>query len=179
MFTSYAACQHVICLITAGCNVTIWHYDYQNAIKTSKLDFIQDLPHFLVLLLVMQWFKNHDWGLHPKIDSCFSDPLECLLDSQVVFHDPEKGPVILDCSPMKQLSHYGLNGHVTNLCSASVDRVGLTEDLVVKLYWDKESHTSKAEILHRANEIADVKLDVKDHVPEMVATHKISNSSIS
>ncbi|KAF8130551.1 hypothetical protein EV363DRAFT_1167246, partial [Boletus edulis] len=57
MFASHVGRQHVICLTIIGDLLYIWQYDCQHIIQCSALNFIQDLPHFCVLL-AMQQFQN-------------------------------------------------------------------------------------------------------------------------
>jgi hypothetical protein len=42
-----------------------WYFDRQDAIQCSGFNFIQDLPRFMVLLLIMQRLPCVEWGLHP------------------------------------------------------------------------------------------------------------------
>jgi len=34
--------------------IYIWYFDHQDAIQCAGINFVQDLPRFLVLLLAMQ-----------------------------------------------------------------------------------------------------------------------------
>ncbi len=46
----------------------IWWYDHQGAIQTTGIDFLTDLPRFLVLLFALQRFELEDWGRVPQFD---------------------------------------------------------------------------------------------------------------
>ncbi|KAG2104742.1 uncharacterized protein F5147DRAFT_654391 [Suillus discolor] len=39
-----------------------WYYDHQGTVQSLGINFIQDLPRFMVLLLALQCLKVHDWG---------------------------------------------------------------------------------------------------------------------
>ncbi|KAH0825992.1 hypothetical protein J3R83DRAFT_7461 [Lanmaoa asiatica] len=173
MFASHTAWQHVFCLLITGCDITIWRYDRQGAIKTSKLNFIQDLPRFLVLLLAMQRFQNRNWGLHPKIDSHFGDA--SLLNEKVLIDHPEARRVEVTLDHSMRIPHYGLNGRATNICSALFG----SWEFVAKMYWGEESRMSEEEILRKVYKIAETEPDVKNHVPEMVFAYKFLDSSTS
>ena len=47
----------------------VWYYDRQGVIQSNGIDFVKDLPRFLVLLLALQRFELVDWsvitGLNP------------------------------------------------------------------------------------------------------------------
>ena len=48
--------------------VWIWWYDRQGAIQTQGINFVQDLPRFLILLFAFQRFKLEDWGFNTTLD---------------------------------------------------------------------------------------------------------------
>ncbi|KAF8447670.1 hypothetical protein L210DRAFT_738630 [Boletus edulis BED1] len=182
MFASHAARQHVICFLIMGSDLTIWRYDRQGAIKSSKLNFIQDLSRFLVFLLAIQRFQNCHWGLHPKVDPEFGELTKPSSNSPVsTMHidDAEKGlvDITLDHFSDRRVPHYGLNGRATDVYPATSKVLGLTEELVAKLYWGEESRMSEADILQKVYVIAETEPDVKNHVPDMLFSHKFPNSS--
>ena len=94
-------------LAVAGDFIYLWRYDRQRPIQFSGLNFIQDLPRFLVLLLAMQRFQNRHWGLNPKLDPNFGKP--AMPPATVRIKDPEKGVVDIVLGETR-VSHYGLNG---------------------------------------------------------------------
>lgn len=161
----------------------IWRYDRQRAIECSALNFIQDLPRFLVLLLTMQRFENRHWGLNEAIDSHFGDLPETVSNSSAstTMHidDLDKGlvDVSLDLSSDKRVTHYGLNGRATNVYPATSQKLGSEKKLVAKFYWGEISRTSEAAILRKVNDIAQNEVDVRGHVPEMWFSHVFSSSS--
>jgi hypothetical protein len=42
-----------------------WWYDNEGAIQSHGINFVQNLPHFLVLLLCFERFTLKDWGVIP------------------------------------------------------------------------------------------------------------------
>ncbi|KAG1771118.1 hypothetical protein EV702DRAFT_1202146 [Suillus placidus] len=54
MFTAHIACQHVISFIVNNNIIYLWWFDHQHTIQCAGINFIQDLPHFVVLLFIMK-----------------------------------------------------------------------------------------------------------------------------
>ena len=201
MFASHAGRQHVICLTIIGSRFScptrmkkltrvatgdllyVWRYNRHRAIQCSALNFIKDLPRFLVLLLAMQRFHNRHWGLHPLIDPKFGELAEPPPNSPVVttmlINDREQGrvDVTLDWSSENRVSHYGLNGRATNVYPATSNKFASRGNLVAKLFWTEESRTSEPEILKKVYEIAEKEPEVRNHVPDMVFFHELPESS--
>src|SRR5688572_25365216 len=46
----------------------IWYYDRQGVLLSEGIDFLQDFPRFLVLLLAFQRFELQDWGVIPILN---------------------------------------------------------------------------------------------------------------
>ncbi|KAH7891045.1 hypothetical protein F5I97DRAFT_2071494, partial [Phlebopus sp. FC_14] len=61
MSAAHAGRQHVIGLIVINDLLYVWRYDRQGAIQCSAINFMLDLPRFLVLLSAMQRFDNRSW----------------------------------------------------------------------------------------------------------------------
>ncbi|GBE83532.1 hypothetical protein SCP_0505860 [Sparassis crispa] len=61
----YAA--HAINLLIIDNCVWVWWYDRQGAIQSSGVNFVTDLPYFLVLLAVFQRFTLKDWGIETSL----------------------------------------------------------------------------------------------------------------
>ncbi|KAG1768250.1 hypothetical protein EV702DRAFT_979512, partial [Suillus placidus] len=54
-----------VCVLTLACTdniVWVWYYDRQGIIQSSGIDFMKDLPRFMVLLYALQRFNLSDWG---------------------------------------------------------------------------------------------------------------------
>ena len=46
----------------------IFYFDRQGILQSDGIDFIRDLPRFLVLLLAFQRFELRDWGVIPELN---------------------------------------------------------------------------------------------------------------
>ncbi|KAF8871145.1 hypothetical protein BD779DRAFT_1478399 [Infundibulicybe gibba] len=104
---------HSINLVIINDVAYVWYYDDQHSVQSFGINFLCDLPYFLVLLFAFQRFSFQNWGVvgefqkdktavGPQVPSdghisprCFStwlDPLElwCLLQKQPTFdqHEP-------------------------------------------------------------------------------------------
>ena len=173
----------ILTCVAVGDHLYIWRYDRQGAIQCSALNPIQELPRFLVLLLVMERFEDRHWGLNARVDPNFGElpkpPSNSPVSTTMYIDDPEKGKVdlTLNWSSDKRVSHYGLNGRATNVYPTTSVALGSTEKLVVKLFWGEETRTSEAEILRKVYEIAEMEPDVKNHVPVMVFSYSFLDSS--
>ncbi|KAG8216345.1 hypothetical protein J3R82DRAFT_6423 [Butyriboletus roseoflavus] len=174
-------CSHPIlvgsisCLTRIGDLLYLWRYDRQRPIQYSALDFIRDLPRFLVLLLTMQRFENRHQGLSRHIDPDFGELSTA--STTVLIEDPKDGPfdIVLDCSPGKRLFYYGLNGRATNMFPLTSQKFG-SRRLVSKFFWDEESRVGEPGILKRVYEIAEREPVVRNHVL-VVFSHVYLDSS--
>src|SRR5271163_837964 len=52
----------------ADCKLWIWSYDRQGVLQSDGIDFIKDLPRFLVLLFAFQRFELSDWGVITELN---------------------------------------------------------------------------------------------------------------
>ncbi|KIK35988.1 hypothetical protein CY34DRAFT_95210, partial [Suillus luteus UH-Slu-Lm8-n1] len=164
-----------------------WYFDRQGAIQCSGINFVQDLPRFMVLLLVMQRMPYAKWGHHTLP--------ELVSSGEIQVHDEKLGGVVdlkFNLESGKRTTHFGLRGRATTVFP--VDSMALsalvpqlphdnphnpTDKLVAKLYWPEEERESEADILQKVYEIAknDKEGKVKLHVPEMVWSHKFEDTS--
>ena len=80
----------------------------------------------------MQQFQNHDWGLNLKLDPKFGK--STMPPAMVCIKDPEKGVVDIILGE-KWVSHYGLNGRVTNVVSMTSQKFTSEGHLVAKVFW--------------------------------------------
>ncbi|ETW83474.1 hypothetical protein HETIRDRAFT_474620 [Heterobasidion irregulare TC 32-1] len=124
--------NHAINVLVIDDVMWIWWYDRQGAIQTQGINFVQDLPRFLILLFAFQRFKLEDWGFNTILDpqseivhglkkvhksNCF------LPESHFVFPPPElsvSAPVettVLTKSPVYHV--YSLVGRGTSVFSGT------------------------------------------------------------
>ena len=142
-----------------------------------SINFIHDLPRFLVLLLIMQRLPYAQWG-HNQL----FEPAPGVL-GKVAVEDEKLGTVDLQLhldSP-ERVTHYGLRGRATNVFRVTsktlsqearkLPSLNKTDELVAKLYWPEQSRQSEAEISEEMHKISAKKAGVKDHIPEVILSH--------
>jgi len=145
---------------------------------------VDDLPHFLLLLLILQRFDDAKWGYFTECQQSgvilkqvkdlttysFGIEKETGGSIAVVFY-PELHSIYLGTTLIGRGTsviggRMGPPPESTGLGDADKLREG--NDLVVKTYWPEESRTSEVEILKKAKEYGE-KIDfIGDHIPEMV-----------
>ncbi|KAG2125371.1 hypothetical protein DEU56DRAFT_892567 [Suillus clintonianus] len=174
MFAANLGVNHLLNFIVIDDVIWIWYYDRQGVIQCSGINFIQDLPRFMVLLYALQRFELDDWGRNtrflPHTKTC----------QKITIQDADLGPVdlLLHTSHEERVTHYGLQGRATNVVpvtsTALTKKHGLTE-MVAKIYWGEENRTSEPEILKKVKEIAEKEESVKGHIPELLYHHTFRN----
>jgi len=153
--------------------VWVWYYDRQGTIQSSGINFIQDLPRFMVLLYALQRFTLGDWGRN----TAFGEDEEKGLHTITI----DGVDLELDTSDEERVTHYGLKGRATNVFPVTSKKLAedfpeVQEDgMVAKIFWAEEQRTSEPEILEKVNEIAAEKDNVKGHVPHLLWHHKFTN----
>ncbi|KAG0694107.1 hypothetical protein DFH29DRAFT_1006643 [Suillus ampliporus] len=164
--------------------IYIWYFDRQDVIQCSGINFVQDLPRFMVLLLIMQRMKYKQWGLNEEFE-----PTPGVSDKTVITDRKIKMDVDLklDLKSDERTTHYGLRGRATTLFPVESQALsGLKQaphfrnksaGLVAKLYWPEESRESEPEILNQVYQIAQQEPEVRGHVPEMVWFYKFEETS--
>jgi hypothetical protein len=152
----------------------VWWYDNEGAIQSHGINFIQDLPYFLVLLVCFQRFTPEDWGVisafkpnKDSVDRCFlSFPSSPPLD--IVIHQEDK-----------LRDHFGIVGRATQMLHATSQSKDPRDahkslgnvELVVKVYWPEASRIGEAQIIHTAHSIAQENDDVMGHLPDLIYSH--------
>ncbi|CAE7076335.1 unnamed protein product [Rhizoctonia solani] len=56
-------------LVIIDSTLWVWWHDRQGAIESTGIDFVQDLPYLLVLLLALGRFTLADWGFNEALDT--------------------------------------------------------------------------------------------------------------
>ncbi|KAG2135350.1 uncharacterized protein EDB93DRAFT_1170796 [Suillus bovinus] len=186
MFAAHFARQSVISYVVENDIIYTWYFDRQGAIQCSGINFVQDLPRFMVLLLAMQRMSYAEWGYHTLP--------EFVSSGEVRVDDKKIGVVDLkfNLTSDERITHFGLRGRATTVfpvesvaLSALVPQLphynprNPTDKLVAKLYWPEEERESEADILQKVYEIAkkDEEGKVKYHVPELVWSQVFEDTS--
>lgn len=158
--------------------IRIWYYDRQGIIQCSGINFLQDLPRFMVLLYALQRFTLGDWGRNQAFLP--SEEKQC---HELHIKDENLGTVDLQLqtSDPARVRHYGLQGRATNVVPVTSDTLAKKhphipkDEMVAKIFWGEASRTSEPEILKKVKEIAEVNPDVKDHIPELLWHYTFTN----
>ncbi|KDN43576.1 hypothetical protein RSAG8_05953, partial [Rhizoctonia solani AG-8 WAC10335] len=159
--------RHAFGLIIVDATVWIWWFDRQGAIQSTGINFIEDLPRFIVFLFAIQRLTLADWGFDVKLDP--SIPLRHHSNTPLTQQptkyevDGKDGKFKVGFSPdiMATLQHivFSLRGN-----STTVFRVTWTPEqlpLVARLNWPNQDRPNAAEIIERARKIP----GLSDHLP--------------
>ena len=156
--------------------VWIWYYDRQGTIQSSGINFIQDLPRFLVLLYALQ--RLPDLGRN----SAFTEENG---SHKIIIPDERFGNVDLELhtSHEDKVTNYGLKGRATNvfpvtskvLADAFPD--AKEDGMVATIFWAEDQRTSEPDILKKVEEIASSNANVKDHIPDLFWYYKFDEST--
>jgi hypothetical protein len=145
-------------------------------IESEGIDFIQDLPRFLVLLLALQRFTLADWGFNTKLRPSIVDfhhhSEQPSTRPPFNLHLPSNVRVSIDPN-IDVYRRYGLIGRCTHILSATsqslhpVTKQSLANTpLVVKIYWPNKLRVNEVDIINRAKQSGD---NLDDHLPNVVA----------
>jgi hypothetical protein len=156
--------------------IWIWYNDRQGTIQSSGINFIQDLPRFMVLLYALQRFSLDDWSRHTAFKKDQNNG-----SHEIKIPDARIGVVDLELhtSDKDKVTNYGLKGRATNVFPVTSETLAkahpdVQEDgMVAKIFWAEEQRTSEPSILEKVYEIAASKPDtVKGHVPDLLWSYK-------
>ncbi|KAG1802086.1 uncharacterized protein HD556DRAFT_1438124 [Suillus plorans] len=179
MFAANLGVNYLLNLIIVDDVMWIWYYDRQGIIQCSGINFIQDLPRFMVLLYALQRFDLHDWGRNKDF---LPVQVEGKLCHEFKIRDEDLGMVdlLLHTSDDERVTHYGLQGRATNVVAVTSKMLtkkysNFQDGMVAKIFWGEASHTSEPDILNKVREIAEVHDTVKDHIPELLWHHRFTN----
>ncbi|KAG2138136.1 hypothetical protein BD769DRAFT_1663701 [Suillus cothurnatus] len=179
MFASNLGVNYLVNLIIIDDIMWIWYYDRQGIIQCSGINFIQDLPRFMVLLYALQRFDLHDWGRNKDFLPVQVEGKRC---RKFTIKDKELGEVdlLLHTSHDERVMHYGLQGRATNVVpvtsEALTKKYGNFQDgMVAKIFWGEASRTSEPEILDKVKEVAKVHPTVQGHIPKLLWHHAFTN----
>ena len=145
---------------------------------------VDDLPHFLLLLLILQRFDDAKWGYFTECPES-GVRLEPIAKTPTYSLEAEKATgekITVVFYPGQHNIHLGntLIGRGTSVIGGRIgpppestelgnaDKLREGNDMVVKTYWPEEERKSEVEILKKAKEYGE-KIDfIGDHIPEMV-----------
>ncbi len=164
----------------------VWWYDNEGTIQSHGINFVQDLPYFLVLLLCFDRFTPRDWGIISSFKSAGRpghDANRCLLSFP---SPPSLSDVQVEINHTNKLrGRFGIVGRATEIFPAhsqskdprDADKSLGGMELVVKVYWAEASRAGEAEIIEEARRIAKRDDDVKGHIPDLICSHDFKEHS--
>lgn len=160
----------------------IWWFDRQGAIQSAGINFVQDLPYFVALLVAFQRFNLECWGiigaLQPR-EGSYSGPV-----FNVEF--PDQGLVVTAALKADIYERYNLTGRCTRVYSAlgavnDEDQSlstnadigeGLPETkMALKIYWPEWSRSHEADILEKARQLGKSNPAIEGHIPHLLAVY--------
>ncbi|KAF8068621.1 hypothetical protein FPV67DRAFT_1415344 [Lyophyllum atratum] len=171
---------HAITILVTDEMAWIWWFDRQGAIQTTGIDFIQDLPYFVALLVAFQRFNKADWGIIEKLykPSGYDE-------NKSITTEMEVGDKIIVADHLEPFSsHYSLVGRGTHVLLALGAGVFNEEKesyhkgkplseiaLAVKLCWPEATRQNEAEIIQKALSIDSD--NTRGHLPNLIASDDI------
>ncbi|KAH7889058.1 hypothetical protein F5I97DRAFT_1965822 [Phlebopus sp. FC_14] len=160
MFAAHAGRQHVIGLIVINDLLYVWRYDREGAIQCSAINFMLDLPRFLI---------DPEFGPRPESRT-----------TQLANGSHKQMNITLQLSSEERITHYGLNGRATNVFPATGKDLNYSSDIIVKVFWGEKSCESEPEILEIVEGIAQDEQNgknVKCHLPELLCYEELPDTS--
>jgi hypothetical protein len=165
----------------------IWWYDRQGAVQSGGIDFVQDLPRFLVLLFALQRFELKDWGIICDLD-CAALRAHGYYDGNedtLTINYPEDN-VSVTVNPDRPLfSRYSLVGRGTRVLDVENARTPkdtkvLDKKLIIKLSWIEETRTPEPVLVAKVLEKGKNDPYVINHMPCILAwkDHEYSTATI-
>lgn len=180
MFAANIAVTHLLNLIIVDNIVWIWYYDRQGIIQSSGINFMKDLPRFMVLLYALQRFNLGDWGRNTQFEEVVEEGVhKTSLNGVVVkdgVHKADLGGVdlVIHTNSKERVTHYGLQGRATNVIPVTSEKLSAEfpdikkDRMVAKIFWAEEDRISEPEILKKVHKIAAKESDVEGHVPQLL-----------
>ncbi|CAL1716200.1 unnamed protein product [Somion occarium] len=193
------AVNHCINVLVVDDVAWLWWYDRQGAIQCTGINFLDDLPRFLVLLLVLQRFSTMDlWGFNPILDPIVVQyhsgqlPLSQMGNiSQEPFDleiPVEGGKIKVNLDPKEnEYSRHTLVGRGTRVFQGSEGILFRDPDnpevlmnerarhAAIKIYWPDSSRPSEQTVVQKAREAAE-KIDpgLLDNLPKIYGACTLS-----
>ncbi|KAI3605706.1 other 1 protein kinase [Moniliophthora roreri] len=176
---------HTTGIILQDTELQLWYYDSQGCIQTHYIDILQQLPLFVVMVMIFQRFNSRMWGVRDTEISC---PEES--KTYYIIEDTTKGPRFELCgrrpftahvSEKQNHSQHPMNTRSKGDVDAEPDPS--PEEKFFKAAWPDTSRNKEPAILDEAHRRADELLQeplrsyVKDHIPIVNTWRELSDTS--
>ncbi|KDQ61753.1 hypothetical protein JAAARDRAFT_190479 [Jaapia argillacea MUCL 33604] len=180
MLSRGAYTTHAINLFIVDNVAWVWWFDRQGAIQSHGVNFVLNLPYFLVLLVAFQRFELQHWGICEKLCPTFtrrhkasSGRLPERVDLMERFDFKFPGGMVSINPAHLVHAQYSLLGRATRIIGA---QLGLTggegmkpdDDHVVKISWPEESRQNEARIIALAKEAGKHDELIRPHLPILI-----------
>ncbi|KAG8683973.1 hypothetical protein FRC08_013972 [Ceratobasidium sp. 394] len=159
--------HHCLSLAVIDEYIWVWWIDRQGAIQSTGINFVCDLPRFLVLLLVLQHFTLADWGYNLELD-----PTIIGIHTRTILPEMPLPRIQLKIRPDFRVSlnpetilhrASGLVSRTTIVMEASrISSDAAGPNLVAKLYWPNKDRKNEYEIIEKARAFGG---DLPNHLP--------------
>ncbi|KAG2359068.1 hypothetical protein BDR07DRAFT_1415906 [Suillus spraguei] len=179
MFAASLAVNYLLDLIVVDNLMWIWYHDRQGTIQSSGINFIEDLPRFMVLLYALQRFKPEDRSRNKGFFPVQAERKQCH-EFQTIDEELGEVDLLLHTGHDERVTHYGLQGRATDVIPVTSKALtkkytNIQDGMATKISWGEANCTSEPKILYKVMEIARVYATVKDHVPELPWHHTFTN----
>ncbi|VDB85546.1 unnamed protein product [Peniophora sp. CBMAI 1063] len=182
MLSRTSITSHAINMAIIDTMVWVWWCDREGAIQSAGIDFVEDLPRFLVLLLALQRFDLSDWGFVPELDSKVQEIHRGAKAKAALLYDvPRSAEVKISLHKNPLYHRYTLLGRGTLVLD--IDRpeallpAGDERGYVVKLSWPDSGRKSEFELIAHLLEACEGVSDIVDHLPRIVASRTHDDQS--
>ena len=139
---------------------------------------MDDLPHFLLVLLILQRFDLARWGFSTEFPGSTIQPIRDCHRMRILKAEFLEKPVIIFPDDDPIYGGISLTGRSTVIAGAtevldsplrtSSEEIRNGNKLVVKFSWPEESRISEVEFVRRAGAIGEKNPLVKGHIPTML-----------
>lgn len=174
----HSATHSGVCV--SGSTLYITWSDRESVIRTGGFDILDSLPHFLLVLLIIQRFDLGRWGfftgfpgspIHPNKDYPSTVVLEATFEGRHPIYifpidDPVYGGINLSGRSTVAAGAREKPGEKMDLDTSGDIRDG--NDMIVKFSWPYETRVNEAVFIEDARVIGEDNLLVKDHIPTML-----------
>ncbi|KAG8895404.1 hypothetical protein FRB99_000606 [Tulasnella sp. 403] len=160
--------SHIINMTVIGRELFLWWYDREGIICSTGLDFVKDLPWYIVLLITFQRLDNQGWGILPLITQ----------PCQIIPRVNPPGDLLFVLGNVRR-SVYCLRGQgnaIYDVTPVAPD----TRQFVAKLGWPATSRTSEVQMYEEIRKEVDKldkddmdRIDIEGHVADLVAYRRM------
>lgn len=165
--------------------IWIWWHDRQGTIQSIGFNFVNHLPHLLLLLLCFQRFTLSDWGIkedliddrirnyysgHPSgveyehLKAMYQWPTSSFLDTEKHIRISLRTPIH---------NRYCLIGRATEVRECTYDK-SAWDEYILKLSWPEENREFEKSIIDTLSDEGASDERLRDHIPKVKAAREVN-----